>query len=113
MNYDLNAYRSINYYENISSIKAIYRINENMMLKDRYTPIDNMCRMGLKQIRLRCMENYIITSFDENLNMKQLADLIKYLHKADYLTMGAEIMIEDEGILISSLRNNPEIVCHY
>jgi hypothetical protein len=55
----------------------------------------------------------IITTFDECLSMKQLSDLIKYLHGADYLTLECNIMLESEDVKVSSGRNNSEIICHY
>jgi hypothetical protein len=69
-NYDLSVYRSVHYYGKIDSIKAIYRTNMSMKLKDRCIPIGNFAELGLKQIRIRCMEKYIITIFDECLSMK-------------------------------------------
>jgi hypothetical protein len=39
--------------------------------------------------------------------------LIKLTHRADYLKIGCEIMLESEDVLVSNLKNNCEIVCHY
>jgi hypothetical protein len=69
--------------------------------------------MGLRQILIRNMDSYNFLTFDESLNMKQLTYLIKFIYKADYLTNGCEIMLENENVLVSSLKNNHEIVCHY
>jgi hypothetical protein len=50
------------------------------------------------------MDSYNQLTFDENLNMMQLSNLIKYLYKADYLTMGCEMMLEREFFLIAGLK---------
>jgi hypothetical protein len=69
----LSVYRSINYYEEIERIKADYRMDTRMILKDRCVPIDNLNRLGLKQILVRCLDSYNLLTFNENLNMMQLA----------------------------------------
>jgi hypothetical protein len=69
--------------------------------------------MGLKQVLIRNIDNYNFLTFDESLNMEQLTYLIKFIYKADYLTNGSEIVLENENVLVSSLKNNHGIVCHY
>jgi hypothetical protein len=110
---NLNVYRSLNYYKEITNISGRYVFDSRFILKDRCILIDNRSRLGLKQVMIRNMESYNFSTFDENLNMKQLAFLIKFIYKADYLTKGCEIMLESEDMLVSSLKENCEIVCHY
>jgi hypothetical protein len=112
MKENLSTYRSIGYYDDITEVKAVYRKNEMTMASNCET-IDNLCRLGLKRVLIRKMDKYVATTYDENLSLKQLDYLIKYTHGADYLTVGYEIMLENENIMVSSLKDNCEIVCHY
>jgi hypothetical protein len=103
LNENLNVYRSLNYYKEIINISGRYEYDPRFILKDRCVAIDNLNRMDLKQFLIRNMDSYNFLTFDESLKVKQLA----------YLTIGCEIMLENEQFLISNLKDNCEIVCHY
>jgi hypothetical protein len=93
--------------------EAVYRPNENMLLMDRCILIESLKTLKPKQFRIRSLNKYSIITVDENLNLKQFIDVIMFLFKANYLSMGCNILIGDEEGKVSNLRKGAEIICHY
>jgi hypothetical protein len=96
-------------------LKGIDELHNQLKdVEDKYDNMNlNQSVNSKRQILIRCMDNYDFLTFDENLNMMQLASLIKYIYKADYLTIGCGIMLENEHALVAGLKNDCEVVCHY
>jgi hypothetical protein len=84
---EFSFYRSIFYYEDFNSIKAVYRMNESMKLMDRCIMIESPKIMKLWQFRLRSYRGYSCITASENLEIGQLVKTLLYSQKANYLTM--------------------------
>jgi hypothetical protein len=109
---EICTFRSIFYYKTFESIKAFYRMNNNMNLSSRCINNENPVRMNLRQFRLREIEGYTMITVKRNLEIGQLAKILIYSRKIDYLTLGNSYVLEDDRTKISELREGSEFICY-